>query len=40
MNLPGTASGNWRFQLKEGQLTKRHATRLRGLTEAAGRVSR
>src|SRR5919199_2791917 len=25
MNLPGTASGNWRFQLEPGQLTKRHA---------------
>src|SRR4051812_1198915 len=38
MNLPGTASGNWRSQLRPGQLTKRHAERLRGLTEAAGRA--
>jgi len=38
MNLPGTASGNWAFQLEAGQLTKRHATRLRQITEGAGRV--
>jgi len=38
MNLPGTASGNWAFQLEPGQLTKRHATRLRQITEGAGRV--
>jgi 4-alpha-glucanotransferase len=38
MNLPGTASGNWRFRLRPGQLTKRHAQRLRALTEEAGRA--
>jgi 4-alpha-glucanotransferase len=38
MNLPGTASGNWRFRLEPGQLTKRHAQRLRALSEEAGRV--
>jgi 4-alpha-glucanotransferase len=38
MNLPGTASGNWAFRLEPGQLTKRHATRLRQITEGAGRV--
>jgi 4-alpha-glucanotransferase len=38
MNLPGTASGNWAFRLEEGQLTKRHAKRLREVTEGAGRV--
>jgi 4-alpha-glucanotransferase len=38
MNLPGTASGNWRFALRPGQLTKRHAQRLRRLTEEAGRA--
>jgi 4-alpha-glucanotransferase len=38
MNLPGTATGNWSFRLEPGQLTKRHATRLRALTEEAGRV--
>jgi 4-alpha-glucanotransferase len=38
MNLPGTATGNWRFRLQRGQLTKRHAKRLRALTEDAGRA--
>ncbi len=38
MNLPGTATGNWRFQLRPGQLTKRHAARLRELSQDAGRV--
>jgi 4-alpha-glucanotransferase len=39
MNLPGTATGNWRFRLEEGQLTKRHAAQLRAVTEEAGRVA-
>jgi 4-alpha-glucanotransferase len=38
MNLPGTASGNWRFRLEKGQLTKRHAARLRAIAEENGRV--
>jgi 4-alpha-glucanotransferase len=38
MNLPGTASGNWSFRLEPGQLTKRHARRLREITEDAGRA--
>ena len=38
MNLPGTASGNWRFRLEPGQLTKRHARRLREITMDAGRA--
>jgi len=38
MNLPGTASGNWAFRLEPGQLTKRHARRLREVTEGAGRA--
>jgi 4-alpha-glucanotransferase len=38
MNLPGTATGNWRFELRPGQLTKRHAARLRELSDDAGRV--
>ena len=38
MNLPGTASGNWRFQLRPGQLAKRHAQRLRSIAEDAGRA--
>jgi 4-alpha-glucanotransferase len=38
MNLPGTASGNWAFRLEPGQLTKRHAKRLREVTESAERL--
>jgi 4-alpha-glucanotransferase len=38
MNLPGTASGNWAFRLEPGQLTRRHAKRLREVTEGAGRA--
>jgi 4-alpha-glucanotransferase len=38
MNFPGTATGNWRFRLRPGQLTARHAARLRNLTEEAGRA--
>jgi 4-alpha-glucanotransferase len=38
MNLPGTAGGAWKFQLRKGQLTKRHAARLRAATEEAGRL--
>ena len=37
MNLPGTSEGNWSWQLRPGQLTKRHAARLREATAAAGR---
>ena len=37
MNLPGTSEGNWLWQLRPGQLTARHAKRLRALTEASGR---
>jgi 4-alpha-glucanotransferase len=38
MNTPGTAGGQWRFQLRSGQLTAAHARRLRKLTAAAGRT--
>jgi 4-alpha-glucanotransferase len=38
MNTPGTAGGQWRFQLRKGQLTAAHARRLRKLTAAAGRA--
>ncbi len=38
MNMPGTSKGNWRWQLRPGQLTRRHAARLRELTAAAGRL--
>jgi 4-alpha-glucanotransferase len=37
MNLPGRASGAWKWRLERGQLTKRHAQRLRRATEEAGR---
>ena len=37
MNRPGTDGGNWRWRLRRGQLTERHAARLRALTEASGR---
>jgi len=38
MNSPGTTRGNWSWRLRRGQLTARHAARLRGLTAAAGRL--
>ena len=38
MNVPGKASGNWRWRLEPGQLTAGHAARLREATEAAGRA--
>jgi 4-alpha-glucanotransferase len=37
MNMPGRATGQWRWRLQPGQLTAAHARRLRRLTEAAGR---
>ncbi len=37
MNRPGTEGGNWRWRLRRGQLTERHAARLRAVTEASGR---
>ena len=37
MNMPGTARGAWRWRLEPGQLTRRHARRLREATEEAGR---
>ena len=38
MNSPGTITGNWSWRLRPGQLTKRHAARLRAATEEAGRL--
>jgi 4-alpha-glucanotransferase len=38
MNLPGTASGAWKFALRKGQLKVTHAKRLRAATEEAGRL--
>lgn len=37
MNMPGTSKGNWQWRLRPGQLTARHAARLRELTEETGR---
>jgi 4-alpha-glucanotransferase len=37
MNYPGRGSGQWRWRLAEGQLTARHARRLRAMTADAGR---
>jgi len=39
MNRPGTTSGNWRWRLEQGQLTRSHATRLRAAAVASGRAS-
>jgi 4-alpha-glucanotransferase len=40
MNRPGTTEGNWSWRLRRGQLTRRHAARLREATAAAGRLPR
>ncbi|HYX76845.1 MAG TPA: 4-alpha-glucanotransferase [Gaiellaceae bacterium] len=37
LNTPGSASGNWRWRLRRGQLTEELAARLRESTAAAGR---
>jgi 4-alpha-glucanotransferase len=38
MNTPARPSGNWRWRLERGQLTRALARRLRGVTEEAGRL--
>ena len=38
MNLPGTSKGNWVWQLRPGELTAKHARRLRALTNDSGRL--
>ena len=38
MNRPGTASGNWRWRLRPGQLTRETARKLAVMTETYGRV--
>jgi 4-alpha-glucanotransferase len=38
MNMPGTSKGNWRWQLRPGQLTRVHAARLRALTNRYNRL--
>ena len=39
MNLPGTEQGNWTWRYDAKTLTGEHATRLRALTEEAGRTA-
>jgi len=38
MNVPGRATGNWRWQMARGALTADMARRLRDVTEEAGRL--
>jgi len=38
MNVPGRATGSWRWQMAPGALTTEHARRLRAATEEAGRL--
>jgi 4-alpha-glucanotransferase len=38
MNIPGRATGSWRWRMAPGALTDEHAERLRAATEEAGRV--
>ncbi len=38
MNIPGRATGSWRWQMKPGALTGEHAKRLRALSEESGRL--
>jgi 4-alpha-glucanotransferase len=38
MNMPGTSNGNWRWQLRPGQLTRGHAARLGEATARTGRL--
>ena len=38
MNRPGTGSGNWRWRLGPGQLTRETARTLAVMTETYGRV--
>jgi len=40
MNTPGREQGNWTWRLRRGQLTAKHAARLRDLTERHGRSPR
>jgi 4-alpha-glucanotransferase len=37
MNIPGTASGNWKWRFKAGSLTDDHALRLKKITKTYGR---
>jgi 4-alpha-glucanotransferase len=40
MNIPGRASGSWRWRMEPGALTTERAKRLRAATEEAGRLVR
>jgi 4-alpha-glucanotransferase len=39
MNVPGRATGSWRWRMAPGALTGEHAKRLRAATEEAGRLA-
>jgi len=39
MNIPGRATGSWRWRMAPGALTSEHAKRLRAASEEAGRLS-
>jgi 4-alpha-glucanotransferase len=38
MNIPGRATGSWKWRMADGALTREHAKRLRAATEEAGRL--
>jgi 4-alpha-glucanotransferase len=38
MNIPGRATGSWRWRMAPGALTDKHAKRLHAATEEAGRL--
>ena len=38
MNIPGRATGSWRWQMRRGALTAEHAERLRAAAEESGRA--
>jgi len=40
MNIPGRATGSWRWRMAPGALTAEHAKRLRAATEESGRLTR
>jgi len=39
MNVPGRATGSWRWRMEPGALTADHARRLRAVMEASGRLA-
>ena len=39
MNIPGRATGSWKWRMTPGALTRDHARRLRAATEEAGRLA-